>query len=295
MKLGVYISPRDDTLGADTGGRCADPAKQEKYNAIYRQQVTEVLSRYGEMAEVWFDGSSIIDVGDILKQYAPHAAIFQSKYATIRWVGNEDGKAPYPAWNAVSREAWQRGATATDGNPDAEIWLPNECDARMRQDWFWNSKNAKSLKSVDQLMDMYYDSVGHGAVLLLNNTPDITGRIPEADAKRAAEFGAEIQRRFGKSLAETQGTGDTISLEFGGAKRIDHIVLMEDITQGERVREYVVEGLVKGAWTTLCQGSAIGHKKIDRIKPVSVDKVRLRITESAGTPAIRKFALYRVE
>ncbi len=292
MKLGVYISPRDDTLGADTGGRCKDTAQQEKYNTIYRQQLTEVLSRYGEMAEVWFDGSTIVEVGDILKQYAPHAAVFQGKYATIRWVGNEDGKAPYPAWNAVSREAWHRGATAADGDPNAEIWLPNECDARMRQDWFWNSKNAKTLKSVDQLMDMYCQSVGRGAVLILNATPDTTGLIPETDVKRAAEFGAEIQRCFGKSLAETTGSGDTVTLELGGAKRIDHVVTMEDILQGERVRAYLVEGRVNGAWTTLCEGTAIGHKKIDRVKPVEVDAVRLRTTKSVDSPMLRRLAVY---
>jgi alpha-L-fucosidase len=172
------------------------------------------------------------------------------------------------------------------------VWLPNECDARMRRDWFWNSKNAKTLKSVDQLMDMYYGSVGHGAVLILNAAPDTTGLIPEADVRRAAEFGAEIARRFGRSLAETQGSGDTVTLELGGAKRIDHVVTMEDILQGERIREYAVEGLVNGAWTTLCEGTSVGHKKIDRIKPVKVEAVRLRVTQSAAAPIIRKLAVY---
>jgi alpha-L-fucosidase len=295
MKLGLYISPRDDTLGAETAGRCRDALKQKEYDAIYRQQLTEVLSRYGEMAEVWFDGSTIAETGDILRQYAPKAAIFQSKHATIRWVGNEDGKAPYPAWNAVSREAWQKGATAADGNPKGEIWLPNECDARMRQDWFWNSKNAKTLKSVDQLMDMYYQSVGHGAVLLLNATPDTTGQIPEMDVKRAAEFGTEIQRRFGKSIAETSGSGETIMLDIGTAKRIDHVISMEDILQGERVHEYILEARTNGNWTKLCEGSSIGHKKIDRFKPVTADTVRLRITKSAGEPIVHKLAAYCAE
>ena len=296
IKLGVYLCPRDDAHNVGDSGRCKDPAQQEKYNAIYRQQLTEVLGRYGEMAEVWFDGSTIVEVGDVLKQYAPHAAIFQGKYASIRWVGNEDGKAPYPAWNAVSQKAAESGgATAKDGNPNGEVWLPNECDARMRQDWFWNSKNAKTLKSVDQLMDMYYGSIGHGAVLILNATPDTSGRIPEADVQRAAEFGAEIQRRFGKSIAETQGSGESVLLELGGVKRIDHIVAMEDILKGERIREYVIEGRAGGAWAKLCEGTAVGHKKIDRIKPVEVDAVRLRVTKSADSPILRKFAVYCAE
>ncbi len=294
MKLGLYISPRDDMHGVDTGGKCKDAEAQKKYDAIYRQQLTEVLSRYGEMFEVWFDGSNIVEVGDILKQYAPKAVIFQGKYASIRWVGNEDGVAPYPAWNAVSEAARLSGATAKNGDPNGDVWLPNECDARMRADWFWSSKNAKTLKTVEQLMDMYYKSVGHGAVLLLNNTPDMTGRIPEADAKRAAEFGAEIRRRFGKSLAETSGQGDRVELELGKPTRIDRVVTMEDIAQGERVREYRIEGRIGQEWKELAQGTAIGHKKIDRFAPAEVSAVAFRCLKSADTPVIRKLAVYDV-
>jgi len=291
MKLGVYLSPRDDTFGAATGGRCDNPELQERYAALYRRQLTEVLSRYGEMFEVWFDGSNVIEVGDVLKRHAPHAMIFQGKYATIRWVGNEDGFAPYPAWNAVSEEARLRGATAKDGDPNGGSWLPNECDARIRRHWFWNSKNADTLKSVDELMDMYYRSVGHGAVLLLNHTPDPTGRIPEADARRSAEFGAEIQRRFGSPLAETRGEGEVIELALDGPTTIDHVITMEDIAHGERVLEYVVEGEVDGAWRELARGTAIGHKKIDRIEPTEVTKVRLRVLRGAERPIIRNLAV----
>jgi len=108
------------------------------------------------------DGGNILEVGDILKQCAPKAMVFQGKYATIRWVGNEDGIAPYPAWNAVSEAARFAGATSANGDPNGETWLPNECDARIRRDWFWNSKNAVTLKTVDHLMVMYYRSVGRG-------------------------------------------------------------------------------------------------------------------------------------
>lgn len=292
MKLGVYLSPRDDTLGADTGGKCKDAEAQRKYDAIYREQLTEVLSRYGEMFEVWFDGSNIVEVGDILKQHAPHAVIFQGKYASIRWVGNEDGTAPYPAWNCVSEAARLAGATAKDGDPNGDAWLPNECDARIRADWFWSSKNANTLKSVEQLMDMYYQSVGHGAVLLLNNTPDTTGRIPEADAKRTAEFGAEIRRRFGKCIAETSGQGDMVELDLGKPTRIDHVVAMEDIAQGERVLEYRIEGRIGGEWKELASGTAIGHKKIDRFAPIEAGAIRFRCLKSADTPLIRRLAVY---
>lgn len=293
MKLGVYLSPQDRKHGAEVSGKCKTEEEQSAYNKLYRQQLIEVLSRYGRMVEVWFDGSNVIEVGDILRKHAPNAMIFQGPHATIRWVGNEDGVAPYPAWNAVPEEVWRAcKATAEHGDPNGAIWLPNECDARIRRDWFWNSRNASTLKTVDQLMEMYYRSVGHGATLLLNHTPDTSGLIPEADVRRGAEFGAEVKRRFGKPLAEVSGKGTAVELKLPRAHLIDHIITMEDITRGERVREYVVEGLVGGQWRELARGSAIGHKKIDRIPPVEVESVRLHCTEYAADPIIRTLAVY---
>ena len=295
IKLGVYLSPADRKHGVGVGGRAADPVQQAGYEKLFRQQLTEVLSRYGEMAEVWFDGSLAFDVGDILARHAPNAVVFQGPQASIRWVGNEDGVAPYPAWNAVvfpkAGKKWG-DYTAADGDPNGNRWLPNECDARIRSTWFWRTDNAATLKSVDQLMDMYYKSVGHGAVLLLNQTPDRTGLIPEADARRAAEFGAEIRRRLGTPRAETLGMGTELAVDVKGPGPIDHVVVMEHIANGERVRSYVVEGLVNGAWQPLATGTAVGHKKIDRIAPVVVTRVRLRVLESVGTPEIKRFAVY---
>jgi alpha-L-fucosidase len=292
MKLGVYLSPQDKKHGAGGGGRCDTEEAQDQYDDLYRAQLTEVLSRYGEISEVWFDGSTVVRVGDILSKYAPNAMIFQGPHATIRWVGNEDGFAPYPAWNSVSEADARSGvATAANGDPNGTVWLPNECDARMRNTWFWRTDNAQTLKTVDQLMEMYYRSVGHGAVLLLNQTPDPTGLIPEADFKRGAEFGAEVARRFGQSIAETSGKGDLVELSLKEPTLIDHAIVMEEIAQGERVREYVIEGLADGEWTPLCQGTAIGHKKIERFAPAKVSKVRLRVLRSAAEPLIRKLAV----
>lgn len=294
MKLGVYLSPRDDTFGAETSGKCATAETQAKYDALYRQQLTEVLSRYGDMFEVWFDGSNVIEVGDILKAHAPSAMIFQGTYATIRWVGNEDGLAPYPAWNCTTKEAAARGATAADSTPFGDVWLPSECDVSLRRDWFWNSKNEGTIKSLDQLMDIYYRSVGRGAVLLLNVTPDRTGLVPEADVRRAAEFGAEIRRRFESAPASTSGAGDTLELGLTALRPVDHVMLMEDIAQGERVLEYVVEAQVGGAWKEIVKGTAIGHKKIDRFEPVESGRWRFRCLKSNGPVTINKFAVYSV-
>jgi alpha-L-fucosidase len=222
--------------------------------------------------------------------------IFQGPQATIRWVGNEDGLAPYPAWNALPEKTARSGiSTAADGDPSGAAWLPNECDARMRDSWFWNTKNAGTVKSVDELMTIYCGSVGRGANLLLNNTPDTSGLIPEADARRAAEFGAEVRKRFGRSAAETNGQGNVQEVKLTETTAIDRAIIMEDIAQGERVRSYVLEGLSSGHWTELCRGSAVGHKKIDRFQAVRVTAVRWRCLKSSAIPLIRRFAVFKAE
>jgi alpha-L-fucosidase len=297
LKLGVYLSPQDKRHGIGVGGRAKDPSAQAGYEALYRQQLTEVLSRYGRMSEVWFDGSLVFDVGDILARYAPDAVVFQGPQASIRWVGNEDGIAPDPAWNAVRYPkpgvAWGH-YTAADGDPSGNRWLPNECDARIRATWFWRTDNEKTLKSLDQLMRMYYRSVGRGAVLLLNNTPDRNGLIPTADARRSAEFGAEIRRLFDKPAGTAHGRGHDLVVELAEPMLIDRVVTLEDLAGGERVRQYAIDGLERGKWRQLHAGRAIGHKRIDLLAPVRVEAVRLRIVESVGTPQIRRLAVYSI-
>jgi alpha-L-fucosidase len=144
-------------------------------------------------------------------------------------------------------------------------------------------------------MDCYYKSVGHGAVLLLNQTPDTTGLIPEADARQAAAFGAEVQRRFGRSLAETSGTGPELVLDLGKPTPVDHAIIMEDIREGERIRAYVVEGRFGAEWKTLAQGTAVGHKKIERFaEPAKISALRLRCTATEGVSIVRKLAAYDI-
>ncbi len=296
LKLGVYLSPQDRRHGIGVGGRAKDPAGQPAYERLFRQQLTEVLTRYGEMSEVWFDGSLVFDVGDILARHAPHAVIFQGPQASIRWVGNEDGIAPDPAWNAVrypkAGVKWGE-YTARDGDPTGNRWLPNECDARMRATWFWRTDNERTLKSLDQLVSMYARSVGRGAVLLLNNTPDRSGLIPETDARRSAEFGAEIRRRFGSPTAEGRGAGREVVVRLKAPERVDRVVVMEDLTGGERVRRFAIDGLEGGEWTELAEGTAIGHKRICTFAAARVEAVRLRVVESVGAPLIRRLAVYR--
>jgi alpha-L-fucosidase len=294
LKFGIYASPRDDHFGAGVGGICKTPEQQARYDKMYREQLTELFTRYGELVEIWFDGSTVTPVTDLLHRYQPNAMIFQGQAATIRWVGNEDGYAPYPCWNGIDASLARLGtATALDSDPDGSVWLPNEVDISIRRpNWFWSTKNANRVLTVDQLLSVYYRSVGRGAQLLLNIPPNRQGLMDEPDRKSAAGFGAEVKRRFGTPLAATQGKGYVVSLDLPHPQRVDTIVLEEDTALGERVRAFDLEGRTDGAWSSLGTGTAIGHKRIQPVGPRVLDAVRLRVTAAAAPPGIRRLAVF---
>ena len=225
------------------------------------ERLTEELwSNYGPLDYVWFDGGAPPpskggpDLVPILKQHQLHAVAFQGPEelpaGLTRWVGNEQGVANYPNWATVSGRN-----KPGSGDPDGKYWQPGECDVPLRGNlWFWQPHTEYHIRSLENLMDIYYKSVGRNCNMILNANIDRNGLVPEPDMKRFKEFGAEIQRRFGKSLAETSGRGATVELALPQPTTIDHVILMEQITEGERIREYVVEGLVAGEWKPLCSG-----------------------------------------
>jgi Alpha-L-fucosidase len=293
MKLGIYLSPQDRFLGVKVGGCCATAEEQQKYDQIYRRQLEELLTGYGHIDELWFDGSTNIEVGDIIQKYAPGIIIFQSKHANIRWVGNEMGIARYPAWNSVSEQAAVSGiATILESTPEGDVWMPLECDTTIRRDWFWSEKNLDTLKSLDHLMRTYYNSVGNGAVLLLNANPDRTGQIPPEDKERFREFGDTIRKLYAGCISQTSSEGALLELDLEGMKKIDHIIVMEDIAHGERARKFVIEGFDGTQWKVLANGTAVGHKKIERIPEVEVSKVRFKALQYVDTPKIRDLSVY---
>ncbi len=299
LNLGLYLYPGDDKWGAGlgSGGRTEDPSKQEAYNKIYRQQLTELLTNYGAITEVWFDGTCVIDVKDILEEHAKEAVIFQSPQASIRWVGNEEGYAPYPAWNSLNRADLATGvSTSVQGDPDGNAWAPLECDVPLyNHNWFWSPANEQKRRNLNELMKIYYKSAGRGAVLLLNATPDTLGVIPAGDVARFAEFGREIDRRFSTSIASiADKKGKEVLMELDTPTTINHVVIMEDYRQGERIRAYNLEGWVDNEWKLLVSGSSVGRKKIDFFEDITVSKIRLAVTKSADEPLIRSIQLYHI-
>jgi alpha-L-fucosidase len=299
INLGVYIYPGDVSYGAGigSGGKTADPSKQEAYNKVFRQQLTEVLTNYGSMTEVWFDGSCVIDVKDILEKYAKNAVIFQGPQATIRWPGTESGQLYYPAWNTLKKEELASGvATQYNDDPNGDAWGPLEPDAPLyNHAWFWSAEKEKLRRSVNELTEMYYHSVGYGSVLLLNATPDTTGLIPPGDVQRYKEFGNEINRRFSKPVSEIANQSGIITiLPLKKAVAVNHVEIMEDYRKGERIREYKLEGLAGAKWKLLSTGSSVGRKKIDNFSTQTISKLRLTVLKSADTPLIRSLKVFNV-
>lgn len=300
LNLGIYVYPGDETWGAGigSGGRTKDPSKQEQYNEVFRQQLRETLDNYRDVIEIWFDGSCIINVSDIIERHASTSVVFQGPHATIRWAGTESGKLFYPAWNTLNSEDMATGvSTQIHGSPDGDVWAPLETNTTLYDHhWFWSPAKAKKSKTLDQLMDCYYKSVGYGSVFLLNSTPDTTGLIPEKDMKLYKEFGEEIDRRFKTPINEVKNQeGELLTLILPACQKINHVIIMEDYREGHRIREYSIEGYKNSKWIELTRGKSIGRKKIDYFPETEVSKIRLKTRKSVGKPIIRSLSAYYVK
>ncbi|HNW22275.1 MAG TPA: alpha-L-fucosidase, partial [Bacteroidales bacterium] len=207
LKFGVYLSPWDRN----------NPAYgTPEYNRLFANTLTEVLTSYGPVFEQWFDGacgdlvSSPYDwslFNSTVQEHQPGALIFSDVGPGCRWVGNERGFAGETNWSTLDTSGFTpgRGAPSTiilnSGQRGAPYWIPVEADVSLRPGWFYNPDTDNSLKSVEELMDIYFGSVGRNANLLLNVPPDTRGRIPAGDSLRLMEFRQRRDEVFSRDLA----------------------------------------------------------------------------------------------
>ena len=343
IKFGVYLSPWDRNH-AGYGSQA--------YIAYYRNQLRELLSEFGELFEVWFDGANggdgfyggaretrTIDkhvyyewekTWELVRELQPNACMFSDAGPDIRWVGNESGFAGDPCWSTFSRDECCPGEANVDilnhGALNGRFWVPAECDVSIRPGWFYHAAEDDKVRTPQNLMTLYFQSVGRGASLLLNLPPDRRGLIHENDVRSLQEFRRQRDAIFATDLArgatattsQTRGndlrfapanvcdgrresywsTDDTVTrpelvLALPAPVTFNVVSLREAIALGQRVDAFALDAWLNGAWQEIASAAAIGNRRLLRCAaPVTTDKVRLRITRAAACPAIAELGLF---
>jgi alpha-L-fucosidase len=310
LKFGIYLSPWDRHEP-----KYKDSAAYDNY---YQAELEELASHYGDLVEFWLDGAgsgghtyNFPRIIETLRTYQPNTIVFADtglfEYGDARWVGNEAGHIDYENWNVIDRHGFLR-------------WRPIEADTPLRKlHWFWHPHDDASVRSLDDLMTSYEDSVGKGGQWMLGVAPDDRGLIADADVTRLRELGDALRHRYSNNLATHHVTVDddtqraldgdeetfwsapadsrsaTLEVHFKTPETIDHALTMEWLNDGQNVQQYRIEAWQNGAWKIVFSGHAIGHKKIDRFPAVTTERIRLNITSSAGRARIREFQLYRLD
>ncbi len=338
LELGVYLSPWDrheKTYG-----------DSPRYNEFYRNQLTELLTGYGPIAEVWFDGAcgegpngrrqeyDWESYRAVVRKYQPDAVMFSDAGPDIRWIGNEKGFGGDPCWSTVDPAAvpypGASGKAVSDalqhGTRGGSVWRPGECDVSIRPGWFWHRKEDTKIRTVDNLIDLYFKSVGRNSLLLLNVPPNDQGLLSGSDVQRLTDFRRALGRIFQTDLAarkkatasNSRGraysparavdgdwnsfwvtdegvTSAWIEIDLGGPVQFNSLCVQEAIWLGQRVEAHHLEYWDGAAWKTILTGTTIGYKKLDRFEKVTARRVRLTIDKSLAPPTISTLALYLAE
>ncbi len=308
LKPGLYASASANAFcHVDNPGLVlsGDSGEQKKYNEIVTTQLTELWTQYGDLFEIWFDGGVLppdkggIEMLSLLEKYQPNAIAFQGPYGfanNIRWVGNENGVAPYPCWARADSTTTATGMVqikGLNGNPDGAFWCPGEADFPLRENafqggWFWHAGEDSTLRSVNDLMERYVQSVGRNTNMLLGIVVDDRGLVPDSDVQQLAAFGAEVNNRFAKSLGSTKGKGNIYTINFTSPQTVNFVVIQEEISKGERIRKYKLYAKENEKWEPLSEGSCIGHKRIEKVDDKKVTAIKLEIENAEGTPIIKE-------
>lgn len=323
MKFGVYLSPWD--RNAECYG------DSPRYNQFFIEQLTELLTNYGEVHEVWFDGANGEGPNGKKQEYDWDAfyktiqrlqpkAVMAIMGDDVRWVGNEKGIGRETEWSAtvltpgiyarsaennkrlgVFGKAKDLGSRQMLTNATELFWYPSEVDVSIRPGWFWHEKENDKVKSLKHLTDIYFQSVGYNSVLLLNIPPDRRGLIHEADVARLREFAAYRRQAFANNAVQngqTQWTahaGEQCEYALKPGSTINVVLLQEDIAHGQRVEDFTVEARVGGTWQQLGKGTTVGYKRMLRFPAVEADAIRLTIGQTRLEANIANVAAYYAE
>lgn len=340
LKFGVYLSPWDRNR-ADYG--------QPSYITYFRNQLRELLTNYGDVFEIWFDGanggsgyygganevrkidrSTYYDWKNtyaLVRSLQPGIAIWNDggDRADLRWVGTEAGYVGETNWSLLNATGDVPEKMLRYGLENGDTWVPGEVNTSIRPEWFYHKKEDTRVKTLPQLMDIYYNSIGRNASLLLNFPIMPNGLIHEKDAKVVAAFARAVKKAFSLNLVKgAMASGSSVrgnDQRFGADKAIDgnketywttndtiknasliinfrkpvsfnRFVVQEYIRLGQRVKSFTIEALVKGEWKELAKETTIGYKRILRFPAVVSSQLRFTITDAKSCPVIADIGVY---
>ena len=311
LRAGLYLSPWDRH----------EPSYGDspRYNDLYCAQLTELLTQYGRIHEVWFDGANgegpngrkqVYDwprVWALVRRLQPEAVIFSDAGPDIRWIGNERGVAGDPDWSTVDPGAVPYPGASGDavtqmlqhGDPHGSVWRPGETDVSIRPGWFNHAEEDSRVKTHAELVELYFTSVGRNSKLLLNVPPTRAGLLHEGDVANLGAMHTRLRGLFATDLAahhkavwRVTGTRTAaLDIDLGRAALVSMADMREDIARGQAVARYTLAGADTGDWQVLACGTTIGYRKLDRFAPARVRRVRLSIEDAAATPQPVRLAL----
>ena len=323
MKFGVYLSPWDRNA--------VSYGDSPAYNKFFIEQLTELLSNYGEVHEVWFDGACGEGPNGKKQEYDWTAILakireLQPKAVTaimgddVRWVGNEGGLGRETEWSATviapgsythkkaANEALGLQEMSKDlGSRDLvakaqeAYWYPSEVDVSIRPGWFYHAEQDEQVRSLANLVNIYYRSVGCNSVLLLNIPPDRRGLIHEVDVQRIKELSDYIGKTFATNYLEDGAqiwkaeVGQSKEYDVKPGAMVNTFLIQEDIAQGQRVEDFLVEAYSNGAWQYATEGTTVGYKRLLRFSDCQPEKIRVTLRGSRATANISNVGLYYAE
>ena len=337
LKLGIYLSPWDRNH-PDYGTK--------KYISYFRNQLTELLTNYGEIFEVWFDGANggsgfyggtneirKVDkktyydwenTHKIIRELQPNAVIFSDAGPDIRWVGNEKGYANKTTWSNIYKDSVYGGMPDyykfSSGQENGSHFIPTETDVSIRPGWYYHPEEDDKVKSLEKLIDIYFNSVGLNSSLLLNIPVDTRGLIHENDTKRLYELNNYIRNTFSNNffMESKMYFNDTshpidklidnkistmcpfktklnnvIEISLNENKIVDIFKISENINLGQRVKKFRLQALVDDIWVTIEEGTTIGSKRLIKFDPIDIKKLKFTIIDSKDIPMISEIGIYK--
>ena len=345
--FGVYLSPWD---------RNSPDYGTDAYNTYFVNQLTELLTQYGKVDEVWFDGANgegpngkkqVYDFNGwykLIRKLQPQAVI-AVQGPDVRWVGTETGVGRETEWSVLpiaeqsqekiaassqkdvnvipgvlgSYKDQDRGSRSKILNAAGLVWYPAETDVSIRPGWFYHPEEDKKVKTADQLMNIYFTSVGRNGVLLLNIPPDTKGLVADIDVENLAAFAEKMKSAFSDNIAKRaklssisgknlntlfdkkiktyfttspEDSSAVIEFKWDKAVKFNVLALQENISIGQRIESFSAEYYDGTNWKTFAKGTTVGYKRLIKFDQVSADKVRFNILSSRLNPTLAEFGLY---